>query len=146
MALTNWLKDQQNSGATVAIPASTTTTMLTVTIPTDRTVYIKGKALFGLASSGHMGAGGALTADVAVKNNNGTVTILTAMTSSFNPATNANLIATAANAVDAGILNSSTMTLTWVINGTTMQLQVTTGTTVACDGFAFAELFEVGYA
>ena len=133
MATLGFRGESGSATGAASIPATGTTTVATIAIPTDELLVLIGRVYLGLQSSGHMSAGAYLTCEAVVKNNNGTVTICTALASSNDPATSTNLAGSRAQAVDAGILSTGTVSATLAVSGTNIVLQVVSSGIIACD-------------
>jgi hypothetical protein len=152
MAL-SFQKIDRTTPVAVAIPSTATTTVTSYTVATDEQVFLIGRVMFGIfsGSPNHLTSGGFLTCQAAVKNNAGTLSFITGLSgsNSNNPcASNTSGFSDAViQAIDAGIIGSSTMSVTFAISGTSVNLNVITNGITACDGMGYIEVpFVTGYA
>jgi len=140
-------KRDRTTPIAVSIPSSATTTVTSYTVATDEQVFLVGYVMFATASSGHMTNGGFLTCQAVVKNDNGTLSFVAAIGSSNNPATSTNLAAAGAEAVDTALLNTGTLSITFAISGTSVNLNATSSGITACDAIGYIDIpLVAGYA
>lgn len=98
-----------------------------VAVPTDKALFLRAHVFLTALSVGNLIAVGGLVAEYVVYNNNGTLTVPAAITTSNNPQNSANLIAVWAEGEDPVFetLPSTTSTAVWSHTGTVARLTVT---------------------
>lgn len=103
--------------------ATTASGIATFDIPTttDQVQRIKVYCIASSATASHLSAGGAWVAEYVVENKNGTVTAISAVGSSNNPSSFANLAASNAEAGDTAFVNTTGV---WSVSGTNARLTV----------------------
>lgn len=143
MAFTHFVRDIQVSKASIN---SSGVANWEFAIPTDRVVWCRVRVIMGQSSSGHVAAGGNILGECIVENQNGSLSLPNALSSSANPQG-----PTAAQGADSafGPGGESGPYLLWNTSGANITLALGVGAGSlpgGGDAIAIMDMYQAGYA